>query len=163
MSPPVHFNPAGEVVEAFISPRQPPFIRTRRYSGRRADGIRYERRVHAHLLELFPDTYLPSPWLHFKSAGRWRWCQPDGLLFDLAHGRIIIVEVKYSHTSDAWWQVRRLYLPVLRKCFPEGLWRFEACEVVRWFDPLTHFPEPLEMAAEVDQHGDKFRVHIWKA
>ena len=162
MAPPVAFNAAGVVQQAFVSPAPPPFLRQRRYTGARAAGLRYEKRVHEHLLDLFPTTYLPSPWLRFLAGGRWRWCQPDGLIFDLDNGRIVVVEVKYSHTSAAWWQVRHLYLPVLRKCFPEGLWAFEACEVVRWFDPATVFPEPVEMAAQVDQHGSRFRVHIWK-
>lgn len=162
MAPPVGFNPAGAVQQAWVSPIPPQFMRQRRYTGARAAGVRYEKRVHAHLLDQFPTTYLPSPWLRFLSGGRWRWCQPDGLIFDLDNGRIIVVEVKYSHTSDAWWQVKHLYLPVLKRCFPEHLWTYEACEVVRWFDPMTVFPEPLEMAAQIDQHGDKFRVHIWK-
>lgn len=160
MTAPPNFKPAGNVEQARISPTPPPFIRQRKYSGRRADGVRYEKRVQAHLAELFPLTYVPSPWLHFQADGAWRWCQPDGLIFDLPRGRIICVEVKYSHTAAAWWQVRRLYLPVLRVCFPEEYWQFECCEVVRWYDPAVAFPEPVELAAEIDQQSSRFRVHI---
>lgn len=157
---PPKFKPAGEVHKAYISRTPPPFIRQRKYTGRRAQGIRYEKKVHRHLAELFPDSYLASPWIHFLADGKWRWCQPDGLVIDLDNGRIICVEVKYSHTAEAWWQVERLYLPVLRHCFDPAIWAFERCEVVRWYDPAISFPEPVELSAEVDRVGDKFRVHI---
>lgn len=160
MSPPPRFSPAGLVERAYVSPEPPPFIRVKRYTGRRADGVRYEKKVQRHLQELFPETYLPSPWLHFRSEGKWRWCQPDGLLFDVERGRIVCVEVKYSHTAQAWWQTRQLYIPVLQKIFPTDLWSFEVCEVVRWYDPAVVFPEPLILSAEVDQVGKGFRVHI---
>lgn len=162
MPQPANFKPAGQVECASISSTPPPFIRIRKYRGRRADGIRYEKRVQAHLATLFPHAYLPSPWLRFRVDGQWRWCQPDGLIFDLDRGRIICVEIKYSHTEAAWWQVRQLYLPVLRLCFPETHWKFECCEIVRWYDPATFFPEPVELASEVDKLSSKFRVHICK-
>lgn len=156
------FSPAGPVEFARLSLAPPPFLRQRRYTGRRAEGVRYERKVQAHLLDLFPDTYLASPWLHFKPAGqdKWRWCQPDGLLIDLENGILTVLEVKYSHTSDAWWQVRELYTPVLQKIFPLSLWAYQACEIVKWYDPATAFPEPIELASELDRSSRKFKVHI---
>lgn len=160
MCQPVNFKPAGQVHRAYISQTPPPFIRKRTYTGRRAQGVRYEKRVQEHLQELFPHTYVPSPWIHFLADGRWRWCQPDGLIVDAERGRIIVVEVKYSHTPEAWWQVERLYLPVLRLCFEPRLWTFERCEVVKWFDPAVQFPEEIELTPEVDRVSDKFRVHI---
>lgn len=159
---PPGFSPAGQVDSAYLSKSPPPFLRQRRYSGRRAEGVRYERKVQEHLQALFPETYMPSPWFRFQSEGKWRWCQPDGLLIDLAQGKITCVEVKYSHTVLAWWQTRRLYMPVLEKCFPPHLWRFEVCEVVKWYDPAIQLPEPHILAAEVDQVSEKFKVHIWK-
>ena len=76
----------------------PPFIHQRRYTGRRAQGVAYERKVQQLLLDNYPDTYVPSPWLCFQSEGsnKWRWCQPDGLLVDIDAGIITCVEVKYS-------------------------------------------------------------------
>lgn len=140
----------------------PPTFRRRRYTGRRLQGVRYERAAHEHLENLYGDWYLASPWLRFLSDGRWRWCQPDALLFKPLEGKITIIECKYQHTSDAWWQVRHLYQPVLEHIFPAKLWTYEACEVVKWYDPAVPFPERTVMANEVDMAHSAFKIHIWK-
>lgn len=157
---PAAFRPAGRVLAASLS--FPPAIRKKRYTGRRLEGIRYERKVHERLELLYGDRYMASPWLKFFAEGKWRWCQPDGLLFDLKRGRITIVEVKYQHTSDAWWQVRQLYQPVLEQIFPKNLWEYDACEVVKWYDPVTLFPERVVLAQEVCMKHPAFKVHIWR-
>ncbi len=115
------------------------------------------------MLEQFEDFYLPSPWLHFREEGQedFRWAQPDGLLIDGIKGIITIVEIKYSHTADAWWQVRRLYLPVLQKLFPPNLWRYEALEVVKWYDPDTVFPEKVQLVDNPMRSSSHFKVHIF--
>lgn len=165
-SPPEAFRPAGLVLSASFA--RPPHLRKKRYTGRRLEGIRYERKVQDYLSTFYGDRYLASPWLRFypraqgDEPARWRWCQPDGLLIDLAKGRITIVEVKYQHTSDAWWQVKHLYLPVLKKMFPESWWEFDFCEVVKWYDPSTLFPEKTVLAQEVSMKHPNFKVHIWR-
>ena len=158
---PQGFKPAGRVLTASFSPA--PHLRKKRYTGRRLEGVRYEKKVHEHLSMLFPDTYVQSPWLKFFPAGGcWRWCQPDALVVDTKRGRITIVEVKYQHTSDAWFQVKQLYLPVLQSIFPPHLWEYDFCEVVKWYDPDTVFPEPVVLAHEVDMRHKHFKVHIYK-
>lgn len=167
---PSGFRPAGEVVVAKIPPYGPPFLRKRRYTGARAEGVRYEAKVQEYLLDRYPGQYLPGPWLHFaerivgseRAEFAWRWCQPDGLLVDLEGGIITVIEVKRSHTSDAWWQVRHLYTPVLRKLFPEALWTFRAVEVVKWFDPATSFPEKTQLCPELLLAPPNFGIHIWR-
>ncbi len=125
--------------------------------------MRYEQKVHEHFLELFPSKYLPSPWVRFTNVEdtNARWCQPDGLIIDIEAGLISIVEMKYQHTSDAWWQLEKLYKPVLAVIFPKQLWRLQCVEVVKWFDPATDFPVPIRMAESPIGVGD-FSVHIWK-
>jgi hypothetical protein len=159
-APPQHFHPARDILHAEFSP--PPQLKRHRYTGRRLQGIRYERAVHEYLEFRYGDKYLSSPWLKFFSDGKWRWCQPDGLLIDLEGGRLIIVEVKYQHTPDAWWQVRHLYQPVLEHMLPRALWTYEVCEVVKWYDPAVVFPERVVLAGEVDMKHKDFKVHIWK-
>lgn len=158
--PPAGFRPAGRVLAASLA--VPPALRKRRYTGRRAEGVRYEKKVHAFMEDLYGEKYIPSPWLKFFSAGQaWRWCQPDALLLDPFRGKLVIVEVKYQHTPDAWWQVRRLYQPVLEAIFPPRLWKYEFCEVVKWYDPDTSFPEPVVLANDVAMPHEHFKVHIW--
>ncbi len=158
--PSASFHPAGRVLAANFC--TPPALRKKRYTGRRLQGVQYEKKVHAYLEGFYGERYIPNPWIRFFTEGKWRWCQPDALLLDPRAGRITIVEVKYQHTSDAWWQVRRLYQPVLEVMFPAHLWAFDACEVVKWYDPATLFPEKTVLAQEVGMKHSAFKVHIWR-
>lgn len=101
-------------------------------------GVRYERKGHEHFLERYPDTYVPGPWFEFDDASGRRWCQPDGLLIDIKCGRVTIVEFKYQHTLNAWWQIWSLYAPVLQHVFPG--WDIRGVEVVKWYDAAVFFP-----------------------
>ena len=137
---PPRFTPAGAVRVAELSLHKPPFIAPPRTRGSKAAGVRYERRAQSVLQDRYGDLYVRSPWFHFLST-TWRWCQPDGLLVDIARGKITIIEIKLKHTSDAWWQTRRLYEPVVKKVFPPSIWSYAVAEVVRWYDGDVAFPE----------------------
>lgn len=154
------FRPSGRVLSADFA--MPPALRKRRYTGRRLEGIRYEKKVHEYLAEFYGEMYIPSPWIKFFAEGAYRWCQPDGIHLDFIRGVITIVEVKYQHTTDAWWQLRCLYEPVLRVIFPASLWKFEVCEVVKWYDPAVVFPEKTVLAQEMAMPHSAFKVHIWR-
>ncbi|HYE38144.1 hypothetical protein [Methylocaldum sp.] len=108
---------------------------------------------------------MPSPWLYYSDELGVHWRQPDGLLFDLKGGKIIIVEVKYQHTTDAWWQLRKLYLPILQHIFPANLWEFKMLEIVKWFDGMVPWPEPTRLLAHpldaLTIPGKCTGVHIW--
>lgn len=163
MIPPRNFKSVEGVASARISPVAPGFLKERKRSSAAARGVRYEKKAQAYLLSQFRDFYIPSPWLHFRelSAETFRWCQPDGILLDIARGVCCIVEVKYSHTVDAWWQTRKLYTPVLAKIFPETYWRFEVCEVVRWYNPDVLFPEEVRLVNNPLKECAEFKVHIF--
>ncbi len=161
------FKLAGSVEWAKISDETPQFRKSRRKTARQLQGIRYERLAQQHLLELYPEFYIPSPWLRFLSSGSGiRYCQPDGLLVDVEHGTVTIVEIKYQHTSDAWWQLRKLYEPVLRTLFPTHLWEIRVLEVVKWYDKAVSYPEPTVLLKTPDLAKETqlgyTGVHIWK-
>lgn len=106
--------------------------------------------------------YRPSQWVYFRDRNGPRWCQMDALLVDRSSSRCIIYEVKYQHTPDAWWQLRELYLPVLRVALP-SVSSIGLCEVVHWHDPAVRFPErydftntPLKVP-----HVNTVAVHIF--
>jgi len=163
--PPKRFRPAGVVDWVEFSSTPPPFIRTQIRKGKRGEGIRYEKKIHLLYEERFKGFYIPNPWFRFLELGteKPRWCQPDALLFDFDNGTITIVECKLQHTSDAWWQLRWLYLPVVSKAFPGTLWKFRLVEVVKWFDPAIAFPERVKMRADIlDVRSGEFGVHICK-
>lgn len=131
------------MLSADFSPTAPPFIaQGRRPTGRRWQGIKYERRVQEWLGQELGPEYLASPWIRFrlKGEGRLQWCQPDGLHIDAQRGQITIVEVKYQHCADAWYQMNLLYAPVLATLFPAPNWRLATCEVVKWFDCAVSTP-----------------------
>lgn len=138
----------------------------RRRNGRRGAGQKYEQDVHAYLHSLYGNAYIPSLWFEFRENGRYRtrFCQTDGILFDLYNRRLTIVEVKLQHTVDAWWQLRHLYLPVLTKVFPPDLWEYAIVEVVRWYDKAVAFPEPVKLVGDIQSLAcGEFGVHIWNA
>lgn len=86
-------------------------------------------------------------WLEFVDKSGKRWCQVDALMLDREKKVGIIYEVKYQHTSDAWWQLRHLYLPVLEAAAPEIRWGL--MEIVHWYDPQVPFPERPVLTPEL--------------
>lgn len=163
--PPRRFNPVGPIDLVRFSSTPPPFVKAKKKRGRRAEGLRYEARVHEYLLDLYEGHYIPSPWFRFREVGknRERWCQPDGLIISPLEGKITIVECKLQHTTDAWWQLKWLYLPIVMSAFPPRLWKYSVCEVCKWYDPAIPFPEKVTMTPFIDAvRGDEFGVHIWR-
>ena len=94
--------------------------------------------------------------------GRIRYCQYDALLVLPDRGVLVIVEVKYSHTADAYWQLEHVYVPVLRSFLgPSHAWQIATVEVVKWFDPSTAFPCKVTLCEDVGQvRVNAFNVHI---
>lgn len=171
-TPPKKFIPAGFVVWASFFPGEPEFTKGAKPRGARADGVRYERKAQEYLAKHVPEgsqlELLSSPWLVFKSGSREardRFCQPDALLINSEAKHITIVEIKLQHTAFAWWQVRQLYEPVLRRVYTN--YTFSALEIVKWLDPSIAFPETFYYAKSVLDRGEdnesksKFGVHIF--
>lgn len=135
---------------------------TRRTAARVA-GIKYERAIQNRLEEEFGPSYLSSPWFRYCEKGSEKpvFCQPDGLLFLPEEGKIVIVEVKLKHCTEAWWQLRHKYEQVVAAVFPPDLWALATCEVVKWYDAATSFPEPVSLCPYVAKAPyDRFNVHI---
>ena len=142
----------------------PKSFKPKRRRGARGRGLKYEDEAQKTLLDRY-DTYVDSPWFQYKESheSRFRWCQPDGLLILPYEGIIVIMEIKVRHTSDAWWQLKHLYFPVVSHAFPPPLWKYAFCEVVRWHDPATSFPESYTMCAEpAGLRPQELGVHILK-
>lgn len=165
-SPPKRsFNAAVGVRKGRILTERPPFIRRGRSSGRFAVGIRYERRaLEALALKALGRedlAFLKSPWIEFWDQSGRRWCQPDGVMVREERGIGVIYEIKYQHTSDAWWQLRWLYEPVLSVLYPSI--RFGLVEICHWHDPATSFPEPYDLTDDPFRvpHANRVAVHIW--
>jgi hypothetical protein len=167
--PPRNFRSAETVQWAELRQRGPwqtnlpPPVRT----AAQRSGQRYERRAHQALSARFsPERgtllYAPAMWIAYSVSGEGKlhWAQPDGLLIDLKRGLITVLEIKIRHTTDAWWQLRKLYEPLIRKLFGSA-WRYAVCEVVRWYDPVVRWPEQLVFSADPGGlPANSFGLHI---
>jgi hypothetical protein len=124
-------------------------------------GRSYERWVQRTLCNKRFD-YLPSPWIKYYTGDQLRFCQPDGLLIDPFNGLITVVEIKLSHTEKAWYQIRKLYQPILKKIFPERMWDFRAVEICNTFNPDVTIPEEIEYSSEIfTPPSARFGVVVW--
>lgn len=160
---PPHHIPQGQLEWAhFVAPPLHLISNRTHTTERRRQGVRYERRIHEHMQERYPNQYIAAPWIRFKMAqDRPRLAQPDGLLIDIYRGRVILVEVKYQHCLDAWWQLERKYRPLVEHIFPAAEWKVSTCEVVRWYDPAVRVPDHVNLCPEVTwARRENFNVHI---
>jgi len=147
--PPRGFRSAEGVRRAW--PEQSgPFGRTPSLRGKSAAqkiGLRYERKVLAELAQEYPVGLLPSQWFKWEDSSGLHWCQCDAL--HVALDVLTVFEVKARFTSDAWYQLRQLYEPVVRRAYYMTPAR---CVVVcRSFDPWTAFPERYNIITALSQ------------
>ncbi len=166
--PPDGFEEVSEVLNAQFCGGTDAF---RISDGGRADtrlalraGKKYEQRCHEVLSRQWENlgSYLPGPWISFHDQNRKRrLCQPDAL-FIRSDGSVLIVEMKLTHTLNAWWQLRRLYQPVVERLYNREAFVLEVC---RTGDPLMRYPEPVELYERVEdlKHDAKFNMLILKA
>lgn len=144
--PPAYLKlPCGEITAAQRHLGGSPHAQKRsRSSGAQKAGLAYQRRVGEVLTVARPPSDLDcGPWFWYvDSSGRRSYCQPDFLLH-LASGKLAVVEVKIRWTSDAWWQLRKLYLPVLQRVFPgRALLPLVIC---RSYDPSVRIAEEVSL------------------
>lgn len=150
MRQPKGFRQAIGITHSEISPVGPHFVKPVRLTGKLKAGLDYEAEVHSHFTQLYGDAYTGGPWLKFiGKSEKMRWCQPDGWLIDLQRNRITVIECKYKHISRSWWQLHRLYLPVIQHLFgPE--WEYCVVEVSKWCDPATPYPGETKRIRSVE-------------
>ena len=164
---PPGFEPAEDVEWARLD-RNVRSLPSRGGSTAQKVGIRYEKTVQEYLSERFGEKYLDNPWYSFRDYSGSRRCRPDGVLFtQSSFGRnlAVIFEIKIRHMPDAWWQLRRLYEPVVRATAQYRDIRL--VEIVKEFDPSMPFPEVpviLETLDEVWLLKDfsSIGVFLWK-
>lgn len=94
--------------------------------GAKAKGIRYQEKV-VQLLEEQGYEGVPGMWFRFEKRGQVRYAQADWVGFDYLQGKITIAEIKLSRVPQAWWQLNRLYRPLVQAIFPK--WNIALCEI----------------------------------
>lgn len=154
------YLPQGAVSAAWKSMDEALFAnaKPRRSRAQRA-GLAYQRRVLARLA-VVPGcgSFTPSPWYCFNDdSPRRHYCQPD-FTFE-RDGAIVVGEIKYRWTSDAWWQLRKLYQPVVKTATRR---RVQVVCVCTGFDPAVRIPEPARLMPLGElAPGDEFFVWCW--
>lgn len=124
-------------------------------------GLRYEAAVTEMLTREFPIDFHSQPAFAFRSGLRTRVCIPDGLL--LRSHDAILFEIKIQHMPEAWWQLRKLYQPVVERWWEKPI---QVCEIVKSFDPSMGFPEEPVICASIEAvlnaDPSRFKVFIWR-
>lgn len=159
-APPRRFRSAEGVLRAWPSGAGP-FSSTPSLRGKSAAqkaGIRYERKIISELISEYPDGLRPGQWFRFEDASGLRWCQVDALRVEPQ--RAIVFEVKSRFSSDAWWQLRKLYEPVVRLAFKVPVVPVVIC---RNFDPWAQFPEAYSVIHKLSSiQPDVLNVLPWR-
>jgi hypothetical protein len=161
--PPPDFHPINNCDWAEHSEVPPHFVHPVKYTGKRGVGVRYENRVREWISKQFAGRCFPSQWIRYRADGdsRIRWCQPDNLILSPVESKLTIVEVKYQHCDLAWWQLFRLYKPVVERLFLGHGYTLCTVEVVHWFDPSVRTMQTPKLRARVeDAQPGEFAVHI---
>lgn len=123
-------------------------------------GIAYETRVLDCLAAIYGTDFRPAPSILYEDRSGLRRAIPDGIL-RIASG-LIVVEVKLSHVETAWWQLTRLYAPLLAALVRPGT-EIRCVEICRSYDPVVQFPRPHEVVKSLhDTPSDAVGVLQWR-
>lgn len=132
-----------------------PFPTPRRLKGSKAAGLAYERKFAKALPSLVKGTPLErhtvlwGQWLEFLDCNGKGFAQPDFFLLPPdAIGVGYILETKLSLNTRGWYQLEKLYNPLLSMLYPKVEWKliqvcknmrpgFAAYAVLDLFDPLN--------------------------
>lgn len=160
--PPAYLKlPQGEISHAVQTTN--PFAGQRsRRSGAQKAGLAYQKRVGALLAETVGSSNMVSgPWYYYlDGSGRRNYCQPDFLLCH-AFEAVVVTEVKLRWTADAWWQLRKIYLPVLCVARPQS--KLLALCICRSYDPAIRIEEPVHFVDSPSEAvADKFNLCVMR-
>lgn len=156
--PPPSFRPVfGTPRSVAFSAWQPPKSRGR--TPAQKAGIRFEKKVLEGLSQQFGPAFRAHPSITFVDDSGRRAAVPDGLL--RLHNDLVIVEVKYSHTDLAWWQLRKLYEPLLQQLTWARIFLLEVCKT---YDPGVALPEEHFFLPSLSSSFTSAPLHVlqWK-
>jgi hypothetical protein len=165
ITPPLHSTRiAGQVQQAELLEFKLKHPNQRR-SAAQSLGLRYEKKALVHLLQELDENVSFHPAFKFQSANAKfpQYAIPDALYLS-KDNVLTIFEIKLKHTADAWYQLKRLYLPIVEKAYPGFAGRINLCEVCANFDTSIRLPS-IEMVDNLQQwtaaHRAAFGVYLW--
>lgn len=129
------------------------------------NGARYEKKVLDFLQKTFGNRLLPGPVFYFQEWNEQdlinnypngvictlqpKRAIPDALLFSSDFRAVCVIEVKLRHTGDAWHQLNRFYLPIVKKALPWA--RVCALELTSQYDPFQRLPQEVAFVENAEQ------------
>ena len=128
-------------------------------TGAKAAGLRFEKQVVKSLEQKYSGFISGIPFQYKTEYADKVICIPDGFL--LYGKEIIVIEIKLRHTIDAWFQLRKLYSPVLQKVFSRPVRMMEICKV---YEPGVVFPERILILKDVREFltsKEEMGVLLW--
>jgi hypothetical protein len=157
--PPLRFRPL--ISPTHIRVHKSPYVRASGTTGAQKSGLRYEAQIQRNLQGLFA-SYEAGTSLHFLDSGSARTAQPDGII--VYSDYIFVFEIKYQHCPEAWWQLERLYKPLLQLAFPRR--PISVVEICRSYDPSMPFPCRVtrfdDLVEWVSEPQEGFGVLEWR-
>lgn len=128
--------------------------------GRKAEGIRYERKVLTYLTSAFPQFLGSLPFTYWDKSGK-HICIPDGVL--LGENLPVVFEVKLSHTLRAYWELCLLYRPVVSMALGRPV---RIAEITQSYDPSSPIPtvnpKPFGSVEDFLSSGVSEGVILWR-
>jgi hypothetical protein len=122
-------------------------------------GKAYERRALFALMEEFLELRM-TPWIRYQNSDGIFYCQPDAIVED--EERVFVFEVKARHCIEAWFQLRHLYSPVIRKLTGKDPL---LVEVTKSFDPAVPWPEDIWLCTQARElqkiNGESAMGVLW--
>ena len=118
-------------------------------------GLRFEGKVLKSLQQRYPLTFQTGVPISFQRKHgeyyqRPETAIPDGLLIRESSKTLLVVEIKLRHSVDAWSQLNRFYLPLLRKVHGDSL-VLRTIEICRFYDPGVRLPVEKEVILGVEE------------
>lgn len=154
---------AGKVISAQLLEFKLKHPRSKAPTPAQKRGIAYEKKFLKAHTKLFP-SLIHHPAFRFSSDRDerfWQYAIPDALL--LLNDTINLFEVKYTHTADAWFQLHRLYLPIVQNAFPDS--KINLIEVCRNYDPAVRLAGDITIVEDLLSFCSKeqrsFGIYIW--
>lgn len=134
----------------------------RKQSHAQRAGIRYEKKTLKHLSLELPEPVMYHPAFRFNAGTPYdEHAIPDAIY--LHEGTLTIFEIKLKHTADAWFQLNKLYKPILARAYPGA--RINLCEICRDYDPSIRLPGRIEkldtLDAFVSTPQDAYGIYLY--
>lgn len=127
--------------------------------GAQGAGHRFEAKVVKELEAQFGTFVSGIPFVFSTDYSPRTVCIPDGLI--IWDKEVLIIEVKLSHTVDSWFQLRKLYGPVVGRALNRKVRLLEICKT---YYKEESFPEPYRVYPSIGAFllgGDDLGCVIW--